>query len=115
MIADYEAGDATGPFAIGAVAQSGNSKIALFSTSSFVLSNTDGIERSANEALIVNTINTLAENTNNLNIPSKSMMMGAMEFANSAQPLVLEILVIAIIPVAIIAAGFAVWFRRKRK
>ena len=115
MIASYEAGDATGPFTIGAVAQNGDSKIALFSSSSFVLSNTDGIERSANEALIVNTVNTLAENTSNLNIPSKSMLMGAMEFSNSTQSLLLEILVIAVIPLAIIAVGFTVWIKRKRK
>lgn len=114
MIARYEAGDATGPFVIGAVAQNEDSKIALFSSSSFVLSNPDGIERSANEALIVNTVNTLAENTNNLNIPLKSMMLGSMEFSNSTQPLILEILLIAVIPIAIVAAGFTIWFKRKR-
>ncbi|MEA4940541.1 MAG: GldG family protein [Christensenella sp.] len=115
MVASYEAGDATGPFTIGAVAQNGDSKIAVFSTSSFVLSNADGIERSANEALIVNTVNTLAENTSNLNIPAKSMMMGSMEFSNSTQALLLEILLIAVIPVAIIGFGFSVWIKRKRK
>ena len=115
MIASYEAGDATGPFAIGAVAQNGDSKIALFSSSSFILSNEDGIERSANEALLVNTVNTLAENTNNLNIPTKSMMLGSMEFSNSTQSLLLEILLIAVIPIAIVAFGFMVWMKRKRR
>lgn len=115
MIASYEAGDATGPFAIGAVAQNGDSKIALFTSSSFILSNEDGIERSANEALLVNTVNTLAENTNNLNIPDKSMMLGSMEFSNSTQSLLLEILLIAIIPIAIVAFGFMVWMKRKRR
>ena len=80
-----------------------------------MLSNADGIERSANEALIVNTVNTLAENTNNLNIPAKSMMMGSMEFSNSTQALLLEIFLIAVIPVAIIGFGFSVWIKRKRK
>ncbi len=80
-----------------------------------MLSNSDGIERSANEALIVNTVNTLAENTSNLNIPAKSMMLGSMEFSNSTQALLLEILLIAVIPVAIIGFGFSVWIKRKRK
>jgi ABC-2 type transport system permease protein len=115
MVADYQDGDAKGPFTIGAVAQYGDSKIALFSTSSFVLSNADGIERSANEGLIVNTVNALAEKTNNLNITPKSMITGAMEFSSSAQSLILEIFVVAVIPAAIIAAGFVVWFRRKRR
>jgi ABC-type uncharacterized transport system involved in gliding motility auxiliary subunit len=115
MAADYEDGDATGPFVIGAVAQNGDSKIALYSSSSFVLSDADGIERTANEGLIMNTVNTLAENTNNLSIPSKSMLMGSMEFKSSAQSLILELLVVAVIPVAIIAVGFVIWFRRRRR
>ena len=115
MAAEYEEGDATGPFTIGAVAQYGDSKIALYSTSSFVLSDSDGVERTANEGLIINTVNTLAENTNNLNISSKSMLLGWMEFSNSTQPLFLEILVVAIIPIAILAVGFVIWFRRRRK
>jgi hypothetical protein len=100
MVADYEEGDAKGPFTIGAVAQNGDSKVALYSTSSFVLSNADGIERTANEGLIINTVNTLAENTDNLNIPRRHVM-GSMEFTSSVQALVLEILVVAVIPVAI--------------
>lgn len=115
MSASFEEGDPRGPFTLGAVAQYGDSKIALFSTSSFVQSNSDGIERPANQALILNTVNVLAENTNNLNIPAKSMIMGAMEFSNSAQALVLEIIVIAVIPLAIIAAGLVIWIRRKRR
>jgi hypothetical protein len=115
MSAAYEEGDPRGPFTLGAVAQYGDSKIALFSTSSFVQSSSEGIERPANQALILNTVNVLAENTNNLNIPAKSMIMGAMEFSNSAQALVLEIIVIAVIPLAIIAAGLVIWIRRKRR
>jgi ABC-type uncharacterized transport system involved in gliding motility auxiliary subunit len=107
--------DEVGPFVIGAVAQSGDSKIALYSSSSFALSNAEGIERSANEDLIINTVNSLAGNTNNLNIQSKSMMAGIMEFNSDVQSLVLEIIVIAIIPIIIVVVGLVVWFRRKRR
>jgi ABC-2 type transport system permease protein len=115
MSANYEDGDEVGPFVIGAVAQSGDSKIALYSSSSFALSNAEGIERSANEDLIINTVNSLAGNTNNLNIQSKSMMAGIMEFNSDVQSLVLEIIVIAIIPIIIVVVGLVVWFRRKRR
>lgn len=115
MSAQYEEGDAVGPFVIGAVAQSGNSKIALFSSSSFVLSNAEGVERTANERLIINTVNSLAGNTNSLNIPPKSMISGSMEFGSDVQSLVLEIIVIAVIPIVIIGIGLAVWIKRKRR
>ena len=115
MSAKYEDGDEVGPFVIGAVAQSGDSKIAVYSSSSFALSNAEGIERSANEALLINTVNSLAGSTDNLNIQPKSMIAGNMEFDSDAQSLVLEIIVIAIIPIIIVAVGLTVWFRRKRR
>ena len=114
MSGEYETGDAKGPFTIAAVAQNGDSKIALFGTSSFVLSNADGIERSANEALIMNTVNVLAERTQGLNIKAKSLMAGVMEFTNDRQPVLLEILLVGVIPVAILILGLVIWIRRKR-
>ena len=114
MSGEYETGDAKGPFAIAAVAQNGDSKIAVYGTSSFVLSNEDGIERSANEALIMNTVNVLAERSEGLNIKAKSLMAGIMEFTNDRQPVVLEVLLVGIIPVAILVIGLIIWIRRKR-
>jgi len=115
MSAKYEDGDEVGPFVIGAVAQSGESKIAVFSSSSFALSNTEGVERSANKDLIINTVNSLAGNSNSMNIPSKSTVSGIMEFDSDVQSLVLEIIVIAVIPIIIIVIGLTVWLKRKRR
>ena len=114
MSGEYEAGDAKGPFTIGAVAQKEDSKIAVFGTSSFILSNEDGVERSANEALIMNTVNVLAERSEGLSIPAKSLMAGIMEFTNNVQPIVLEVLLVAVVPLVILLAGLFVWIRRKR-
>ncbi len=115
MSANKEDTDKTGPFVIAAVAQYGESRIALFGTSSFVLSNETGLQRSANEDLIVNTVNVLAGQTASLNITPKSLITGAMEFDNDAQSVLLEILVLAVIPAAILAFGFTVWIKRKRR
>lgn len=114
MSADYETGDATGPFTLAAVAQNGDSRIAVYGTSSFVLSNEDGIERAANEALIMNTVNILAERSEGLNIKAKSLMAGVMEFTNDRQPVVLEVLLVGVIPIAILVIGLVIWIRRKR-
>ena len=114
MSGNYEAGDEKGPFTIGAVAQRGDSRIAVYGTSSFILSNADGIERSANEALIMNTINVLAERSEGLNIPAKSLMAGVMEFTNNRQPIILEVLLMAVLPLAILVTGLVIWIRRKR-
>jgi len=114
MSGEYETGDARGPFAIAAVAQNGDSRIAVYGTSSFVLSNADGIERSANEALIMNTVNVLAERSEGLNIKAKSLMAGVMEFTNDIQPVVLEVLLVGIIPAAVLIIGLIIWIRRKR-
>ena len=114
MSADYETGDAKGPFTLAAVAQNGDSRIAVYGTSSFVLSNEDGIERAANEALIMNTVNILAERSEGLNIKAKSLMAGVMEFTNDRQPVVLEVLLVGVIPIAILVIGLVIWIRRKR-
>lgn len=113
MNATYEDGDKVGPFSIGAIAQKGESKIALFSSSSFVLSNEDGIGRSANQGLIVNTVNTLAEQTDMLDIAPRSMLASTMQTKGS-EPAVLIVLLVIIV-LAIIAVGLTVWIKRKRR
>ena len=113
MSAQYEDGDKTGPFTIAAVAQYGESKIALYGTSSFVLSNEDGVERTANNGLIVNTVNTLAGQNGGLDIAPKSMLAGSMQ-TKGIEP-VLLIAVFSLIVLVIIAAGLVVWVRRKRR
>ena len=59
-------------------------------------------------------MNVLAERSEGLNIKAKSLMAGVMEFTNDRQPVVLEVLLVGVIPIAILVIGLVIWIRRKR-
>lgn len=107
--------DETGPFIIGAVAMAGESKIAVYSSTSFVRSTSTGIGRAGNRDLFVNTLSVLAKEDDTVNVEAKSLEAGSMEFSGNSQATLMEILVIAVIPAAIMIAGIIVWVKRKRR
>lgn len=105
--------DETGPFVIAAVGEVGNSRIAVFGTSSFVQSGE--IERSANQDLIVGTVNSLANTSTDINIAAKLMVSGTINLASELQKNILIALVVGIMPLTVIVFGMVVWLRRRRK
>lgn len=110
---EKQAGDADGPFTVGAVGMMGESNVAVYGTSSFV---TDSeMQRAANRDLIINTVNSLKKSGDAFNIPAKSLIPGMMEVTSDAQKTGLTALVMIIIPVGILAAGFVIWIRRRRR
>jgi hypothetical protein len=113
MQIDKKPEDREGPFTIAALGEIGDSRIAVFGTSSFVQSGTE-IGRSSNRDLIINTINSLARTGTDINISAKLMISGTITLASEAQKTVLLIIVVAVIPLAVFAFGLIVWLRRKR-
>ena len=108
-------GDEQGPFAIGALGAANGSQIALYTSSSFIQSNSLGIERAGNRDLFVNTISVLAKKDDASNVEAKSLLQGSMQFDNAWQATLMEIIVIAVIPVAILVFGVVIWVGRKRR
>lgn len=113
MQIDKKPGDKEGPFVIAAIGEIGDSRIAVFGTSSFVQSGTE-FGRSSNRDLIINTINSLARTGTDINISAKLMVSGSITLSSEAQKTMLLVIVVAVIPLGVLIFGLVVWLRRRR-
>ncbi len=109
---EKEADDKQGAFVIAALAEKGDSKIALFTSEAFF---TDAaIETANNYELAVNTLSYLGEQKNSITIQPKQIRGDLLQIRNQLQKNVLSVLVIAVLPIAVIIAGIFVWRKRRR-
>lgn len=105
--------DETGPFIMATVGEVGESRIAVFGTSSFVQS--EELARTANKDLIINAVNSLADTGTDISITPKLMVPGTINLTSDTQKNFLVILVVVILPLAVIIFGLVVWLGRRRK
>ena len=110
----YEEGDTLGQFIPAAAVAIGNGKAVWFASDELLNAQADSMVSGGNTDLFLNSLGWCAEKTNSVSIRTISL---------SVQPLVITekaantwlIIVCAVIPLAVVGGGFAVWFRRRSK
>jgi ABC-2 type transport system permease protein len=104
--------DREGQYVVGAIAEKGDTRIALFTSDTFF---TDAdIGTAKNYDLAFNTLSYLGEQENSITIAPKRLKGEVLEIGSQFQKDILKILVIGVIPAAIIILGFFVWRKRRR-
>jgi ABC-2 type transport system permease protein len=107
-----EPNDKQGAFVIGALAEKGGSRLALFTSEAFFTDT--AIETANNYELAVNTLSYLGEQENSITIQPKQIRGDLLQIQNQFQKNLLSVIVIAVLPAAIIIAGVFVWRKRRR-
>ena len=110
--AEKEVDDKEGAFVIAALAQKGESKIALFTSEAFFTDT--GIETAYNYELAINTLSYLGEQKNSITIQPKQLRGNLLLIQNQFQKDMLSVIVIAVLPAAVIITGIFVWRKRRR-
>lgn len=115
---EMQDGDIPGPVTIGAVVEekvaSGNTKVAVYSSGYLLVERFNTMVSGANYELVLNTITWMGEIEDNISISPKSTTMTYLAVTQNDLYKWMVILVL-VIPVGIVGAGFAVWFVRRRK
>lgn len=115
---NYKAGDAAGPFAVGVTAAEsagdGQTRIAWFSSSSLLTDDIDQMVSGNNTNLVLNSIGWMTEQEDSITIRPKSTESTTLRLT-SGQAMQWALLFVAVIPLAVLAAGIAVCVRRRRQ
>jgi ABC-2 type transport system permease protein len=115
---DKEAGDTDGPFALGVAitdsADGKNTKIVWYTTSYMLDDSINSMVSGANLDLLTNSLNWMCERENKISISSKSLKNAVLTIPAAAVS-TWSIVLAGIVPLVFLAAGVAVWFRRRRK
>ena len=109
---EKEGDDKQGAFVIAALAEKGESRIALFTSEAFFTDT--AIETAYNYELAVNTLSYLGEQKNSISIQPKQIRGDLLQIQNQLQKNILSVLVIAVLPAAVIISGIFVWRKRRR-
>ena len=72
------------------------------------------VSNGTNQLLLVDTISACVNTELNITIPEKSYLVDNIMVPNNAV-LVIGAVVSVILPIAILASGFVIWFKRRRK
>lgn len=107
-----EADDKQGAFVIAALAEKGDSRIALFTSEAFFTDK--AIDTAYNYELALGTLSYLGEQKHSITIQAKQIRGDLLQIRNQFQKNVLSAVVIAVLPVAVIISGIFVWRKRRR-
>ncbi len=110
----YEDGDILGQFVSAAAVEIGNGKAVWFASSDIANDQADLMVSGANADIFLNSLGWCTEKANSVSIRTISL---------SVQPLIITenaantwlIIVCAVIPLAVVGGGFAVWYRRRSR
>lgn len=105
-------GDAEGRYVLAALAERGETKIALFTSASFFTDAT--IQTGQNYDMALNTLSYLGEQKNSITIMPKQLRGDVLDIKNQSQKDLLSVIVIGVLPAVMIITGIIVWRRRKR-
>lgn len=108
-----EESDPTGRFVVGALAEKGDSKLLLFSSSSFISNENLGI--SGNSALLTQALPYITPGDMGMQFKSKLLSGFALpDLPSYVQPLI-SILGLFLLPASILVTGLWIWYRRKKR
>ena len=110
--------DVNGPFALGVEAvktlDDGDATLVVYGCEQLFTDDADSVVSGANLTLFTNTFSGMADHETSVSIPVKSYEVSNL-VVDSAQILLLGLLVTMILPVGCVIAGFVIWFRRRKK
>lgn len=117
---DYsrQEGDEDGPFDIGIKCikeTDGESSVGIiYSCETLFTENADSMVSGTNMKLFTSTLGSLVSHTSSVSVPVKSLET---EYLTMPQGiiLILSLLTVIVIPFAILASGFVIWFRRRKQ
>ncbi len=111
---EKEEGDAEGSFAVAAYAELGAGKFVWYSSPTIISSDVDSVVSGGNSKLFMASANWMCEKTSAVSVAAKTMQVQQLIVPAGAQGMWTTILVI-ILPIAVLGAGFTVWFLRRRR
>lgn len=108
--------DIDGPFYVGIEAQNAlnGGKMIVYSCTQLFTDSVSTVSNGTNQLLLVDTISACVNTELNITIPEKSYLVDNIMVPNNAV-LVIGAVVSVILPIAILASGFVIWFKRRRK
>ena len=110
--------DMNGPFALGVEAvktlDDGDATLVVYGCEQLFTDDADSVVSGANLTLFTNTFSGMTDHETSVSIPVKSYEVSNL-LVDSAQILLLGLLVTVILPVGSMIAGFVIWFRRRKK
>lgn len=115
---EWESGDVTGPFLLGAAitetVSQGQTKIVWLTSANMLLPDVDDTVSGANYELILNAVNWMCERENAIAIEGKSVQLTALTIP-SADATAWSLLLVCALPLAFVVTGIAVVTARKRR
>lgn len=118
---DKEDGDVEGMVYVGAAVtgsadgtRSDSYKFVWFSSPALVDEMADQYVSGGNSSVFMACLNWMSENKTNLSIMAKALQVEALT-VTSAQAGIWSVIVVFVIPLAFLALGFGVWFKRRKK
>ena len=110
--------DVNGPFALGVEAvktlDDGDATLIVYGCEQLFTDDANSVVSGANLTLFTNTFSGMADHETSVSIPVKSYEVSNL-VVDSAQILLLGLLVTVILPIGCMIAGFVIWFRRRKK
>lgn len=110
--------DVNGPFALGVEAvktlDDGDATLVVYGCEQLFTDDANSVVSGANLTLFTNTFSGMTDHETSVSIPVKSYEVSNL-VVDSAQILLLGLLVTVILPVGCMIAGFVIWFRRRKR
>ncbi|MDO4548261.1 MAG: GldG family protein [Clostridia bacterium] len=110
---DKEDGDIDGPFDVAAASVLGEGKLVWFASAGIFTDEVNSMVSGANYNLALNALNWMCEQAESISIRSKSLETSQLTVP-AAQSALFSTLFVGLVPLALLAMGLVIWYRRKR-
>ncbi len=111
---EMEEGDVEGSFSVSAYATLGESKFVWYSSPHIINDSMDYYVNGGNSTLFMASVNWMCEKAVSVSITAKLLQVQALVVPAGAAGMWATVLTL-ILPVGVLAAGFVIWFRRRRR
>ena len=111
---EREDGDATGPFDVAMASEDGEAHMVWATSASMLEDGIDQVVSGANGDFFLNALNWMCEQEESISIRAKSLSSETLTLSSRDASL-WSAVVVGVVPVALVAVGVVIWFRRKRR
>ena len=111
---EQEDGDATGPFDVAMASEDGEAHMVWATSASMLEDGIDQVVSGANGDFFLNALNWMCEQEESISIRAKSLSSETLTLS-SRDASIWSAVVVGVVPVALVAVGVVIWFRRKRR
>lgn len=111
---EMEEGDVEGTFSVGAYATLGESKFVWYSSPHIINDSMDYYVNGGNSTMFMASVNWMCEKAVSVSITAKTLQVQALVVPAAAAGMWATVLTV-VLPVSVLAAGFVIWFRRRRR